>query len=197
MTPLFLFSQGIYLSHDAVLQNQPDLTWEEIEADLACNPASGLARLAALQTREGQKVAPEDVFALCRDSLLYVRVEDPEVEKEVQLFGALLTQGSLCLYRYEKEETRMVTIKAYNPLTGKPFRSGQVPRKEWVERWKLFNLETGATADLTHKNLFEWIGNDTELAEQARSMPEEDLDMGRLIQAYNRRNPVFVVAKRN
>lgn len=193
LTPRFIFSGGVYLSLESVQQNQPDLQWDEVEATLATNPEKGLARLAELRRKAGGgKIPPETVYALGADSLLYVKIEADSLEKEVQLFGGLLIQGKYSLYRFEKVETRMVTINAYNPLTGKPFRSGRVPRKETVEIWMLYNLASGAVAEMTRDNVFEWISDDPELLQQVQAMPGQDIDWGRVLQTYNRRNPVYV-----
>lgn len=195
LTPRFTFSGGIYLSLESVRQNRPDLKWDEVEATLATNPEKGLARLAELRRKAGgEKLPPETVYALGADSLLYVRIEADSLEEEVQLFGGLLIQGKCSLFRFEKEETRMVTISAYNPLTGKPFRSGRVPRKETVEVWMLYNPSSGAVAEMTRSNVLEWIADDPELLRQVQTMPTQDIDWGRVLQTYNRRNPVYVGA---
>lgn|GEM_PF-2048834 len=193
LTPRFIFSSGIYLSLESVQQNRPDLQWPDVEAILASNPEKGLARLAALRRKDnGSVVPPETVYALARDSMLYVHIEVDSLEKEVQLFGGLLIQGKYSLYRFERQEMRMVTINAYNPLTGKPFRSGQVPRKQTVEIWMLYDIVSGAVAELTRNNVFEWVADDPELLQQLQSTPTEDIDWGRVLQTYNRRNPVYV-----
>lgn len=188
----FIFSRGIYLSHDALQNNSPDLQWSEMDASLATNPESGMARVAYIRNKAGGADVPLDsVYAIVRDSLVYLRLQEDSLDDGVQRFAALLLQGRISVYRLERQEVRMVEIAAFNPTTGRPFRKAKVPRKEYVEVLYLFDFTTGKRAELNRENLFEWVAGDEFIADKIRELPAEELDFIRIIETFNSRHPVF------
>lgn len=187
----FVFAEGLYLSWESVRQNRPDHPLEALPGPWVANPETRLARLGET-AGEAAPVVPADVLAIGRDSLLFVRLEEMPPAGGVVYFSGLWVQGRICLYRYEREETRLVEIKAYNPQTGRPFRSGKVPRDVLVEAYVMIDFSSGRRLELDRTALFDWIGDDDLLLNQVRNLPEADLDLFRVLQTYNRRNPVFI-----
>lgn len=193
LTPRFIFSGGIYLSLDAVQHNRPDYRWQEMQASLATNPESGMARVAYIRHKTGGANLPLDsIYAIGRDSLLYVRLEEDSLRQGVRRFAALLLQGRICVYRLEREEVRMVEMSAFNPVTGRPFRKAKVPRKEYVEVLYLFDFTTGDRAELNRDNLFRWVAEDAFITESIEALSPEELDFIRITETFNRRHPVFI-----
>jgi hypothetical protein len=192
LTPRFIFSSGVYLTLDAVQHNRPDYRWREMKASLATNPESGLARVAFIRPEAGGANLPLDsIYAIGRDSLLYLRLEDDSLRQGVRRFAALLLQGRICVYRLEREEVRMLEMYAYNPATGRPFRKAKVPRKEYVEVLYLFDFSTGDRAVLNRDNLFRWVAEDAFITESIKALSSEELDFIRIIETFNRRHPVY------
>lgn len=187
----FVFAEGLYLNWESVRQNRPDHSLEALPDLWVANPETRLARLAE-EGSEATAVDPLDVVAIGRDSLLFLRLDEMPPANGVVYFSGLWVQGRICLYRYERQETRMVEIKAYNPQTGRPFRSGKVPRDVTVEVYVMVDFPSGQRMELDRTTLFDWIGDDTRLLDQVRQLPEADLDLFRVLQTYNRRNPAFI-----
>lgn len=187
----FAFTEGLYLTWESVQQNQPDHPLEALPGLWVDNPETRLARLAE-EGSAATAIDPLELVAIGRDSLLFLRLDEMPPARGVVYFSGLWVQGRICLYRYEREETRMVEIKAYNPQTGRPFRSGKVPRDVTLEVYVMVDFSSGRRAELDRTTLFDWIGDDARLLDQVRRLPEADLDLFRVLQAYNRRNPAFI-----
>jgi len=187
----FAFAEGIYLSWEAVQQNRPDQPLDVLPELWVVNQETRLARQGAAM-EESLPIDLADVVAIGRDSLLFLRLEEMTPKAGIVFFSGLWVQGRICLYRYEREETRMVEIKAYNPQPGRPFRTGKVSRDVLVEVYVMVDFLSGRRRELDRASLFEWIANDPRLLEQVRQLPAADLDLFRVLQTYNRRNPAFI-----
>ena len=54
-------------------------------------------------------------------------------------------------------------MAAYNPLTGRPFRTGKVLREKEILVERMLSFETGQLADFNLENFKTWIADDSTL----------------------------------
>ena len=140
----------------------------------------------------GELVASSSLWGFSKGGVPYLRVQPEHTLPGASLFSALQFTGRVSYFGYPEDSTRQVTITAYNPLTGRPFREGKVPRTESYLREFILDVKSGTIAPLTWANLRPWVRDDEELLQQAERVPEEELDLIRILQAYDRRNPLYI-----
>jgi hypothetical protein len=136
----------------------------------------------------------DSIWGLARNGVPYVRIpRDTGETREFATFVALRVLGKICLYSYEREEKREVVVKAYNPVTGRPFREGTITQEEMVTEEKLIYFPTGETADLSLATLLAWIKDDAELYRAFGNLgprPSKE-ELYETLMMYNERNRVY------
>ncbi len=189
----YRFQDGLYRSHAAFLADQPDISWDEVDAQVFVNEVSFQARLGDLRRKDDGTVIPAaSLWGFSRDGVPYLHVDPEKRSRGVEHFAGLQYTGRVSYFGFPEDSTSLVTIKAYNPLTGKPFREGKVERTETYLKEFILLVETGEIRPLAWEYLRPWIDNDEELLQQTAQVREKDLDLIRIIQAYDRRNPFFM-----
>ncbi len=175
LTKNFQFADGVYLSLDALHRNTPDYRWEEIDALLATSARTFVTKVVRLKTRTGQLLDLQSVLAISLEGVPYLRIThdvpaaepQPETEdnseEEAVVFAGLKVRGKIAYFSYETDTTEMVEISAYNPLTRRAFRRGNVPVKSSVMVEKIFYFPTGRVSGFTRERLLEWISDDRQM----------------------------------
>ena len=122
-----------------------------------------------------------------------LRAELPEAA-HAMAFAGLRVRGRICYYAYDVEETKMIEIAAYNPLTGRPFRKGAVARKEAVTREEMLHFEDGRQSPFHKEAFLDWIADDPQLWRTVAELPEEELKekLYKCLLIYDDRNPAYV-----
>jgi len=159
LTKNFKFEDGIYTSFEQFQQNEPDYYWEEVKANLFSNPQTFITQVEYIIYHQ-DTISMDSIWGLAIGGLPYIRLEDEMVKKGMTKFAALRLRGKICYFDYEIEKDVEYEISAYNPLTGKPFRSAMVARKENVMHAKILQFETGLMQDFTANNFMAWIKDD-------------------------------------
>ncbi len=201
----FDFADGLYRSHAAMAANRPDVRWTEVEAALAVNTITFQARLGPLRVKAtGELIPATEFWGFSHEGVPYLRIweVDRRTAKKtgaetadtagVVLFAGLQYTGRISYFGFPDDSTRMVTIKAYNPLTGKPFREGKVPRTETFYREFMLHMDTGEIAPLSWPQLRAWIRDDQQLLQQLSRLEAGEIDLVRVLQTYDSRNPFFM-----
>jgi hypothetical protein len=190
------FSDGLYLSAFSFRSNEPDVRWESVGGDLFINPNTDIARFRLLGVRDSipeglQRV--EDIWGFTYQGAPYIRIprEKPD---DLPRFALLRVRGKICYYTYEVEEKKEVVIKAYNPLTGQPFRQGTVETEERVRIKKILHFERGENSDFTLPVFREWIQDDKRLVKTIDDLSPEEAEekLFKCLLIYNDRNLVYV-----
>ncbi len=169
LTKSFLFKDGVYLSLDALHRNAPDYAWDDLEALLTTSARTFVAKVARLKTKSGETIDLHSVLAISLEGVPYVRVAaqarevEPPSREQAVLFAGLKVRGKIAYFSYETDTTELVEISAYNPLTKRPFRKGNVPVKSSVTVEKIFYFPDGRIADFNRDRMLEWIGDDKQL----------------------------------
>jgi len=176
LTKNFLFKDGVYLSLEALHRNAPDFAWDDLEALLTTSARAFVAKVARLKTKSGENIDLHSVLAISLEGVPYVRISqtrkversgmaseaEPSRERAV-VFAGLKVRGKIAYFSYETDTTELVEILAYNPLTKRPFRKGNVPVKSTLAVEKIFYFPDGRIADFNRDRMLEWIGDDKQL----------------------------------
>ncbi|MCB0547630.1 MAG: hypothetical protein KDD19_08575 [Phaeodactylibacter sp.] len=197
VTRNFRFQDGIYLSFEDLQANRPALRWEEVDAQLVTSQQEYLAQAEYIRRKEGGQLPADAIWGLCLEGTPFVRLPDTATEKRAMVFAALRVRGRICYYTYEVEETRMVEIAAYNPLTGRPFRRGAVPRKVTTMREKMLHFEDGRQRFFRKEEFLDWIADDPQLWSTVAGLSEGEVQekLYKCLLIYDDRNPVYVPAR--
>ena len=194
VTKNFLFSDGVYLSFDAFQNNQPSYHWDELEVQVFTNPQTHEAKWTTpVLISSGTPLEEHTIWGICREGIPYIRLADKQEQQELTTFAALRVRGKICYFSYLTIEEREIEVSAYNPYTGRPFRTGVIRREEEVTQERMLHFETGAITDFTLGNFLDWILDDPGLHESVLELTEEEVEekLFRCLLIYDDRNPVF------
>lgn len=193
----FKFRDGIYLSFEDFKKNRPVYSWTIIEASMASNPQTFLAKVEYLKIDNGisnQDLELDEVWGFSLGGIPYLRLNKEEENQGFAVFTGLRVRGKICYFSYEGEFTKMVEISAFNPLTGRPFRTAKLPRKEKVLFEKMLNFSKGTIADFTVENFLDWIKEDKPLWTTIKELPPEEAKekLFKSLLIYLDRNEVYI-----
>lgn len=193
LTKNFLFRDGIYFTHGSFRANAPDLSWEEVQAQMFTNPQNLLTQVAYIK-KGPDTLDLEQVWGFTINGAPSVRIQKEAIDKKMAAFAGLYLLGKICYFYYEREVEREVKISAYNPLTRKPFRSAPVKRKMIELSEKILHFESGDIKDFNLSNFKKWVKDDEDLMQRLESIsiPVAKDELYDLLQIYNDRNVVFV-----
>jgi len=79
-------------------------------------------------------------------------------------------RGNICYYAYDDIEEKELTFKAYNPLIGKPFRTGKAMRKLPIIKEKMLRFATGEVTDFNYQNLLVWTAEESDITQALQSL---------------------------
>ncbi len=179
LTKNYHFNDGVYLSFESFQHNSPDYKWDELKANLVTNPQTFLTQIQYVFIKNEAENIPLDlnkIWCVSLAGIPYLRLQQGEAKKDIKTFAGLQLRGKICYYTFEDYRTVQIPMHAYNPYTGKPFRSGIVERKKNVKVEKILNFETGEIADLSVDNLKKWIEDDKKLLGTMNSLSYEEVE---------------------
>jgi hypothetical protein len=188
----FQFKDGIYLSIQELIQNQPSLLWEDIESNQFFNRRKLEARVGNLVIKsENKPIALENVVGFSYQGVPYIHIHElkPANQEDFGFFTALKLRGAIGYFSYTIEKLIPIEMNAYNPLTGIPFRKGKVDKMVEIQVKQILNFSTGAILDLNLENLMKWTSHDAEFTKYIRTVDEEKYFQSILL--YNERHPFY------
>ncbi|MCB0571276.1 MAG: hypothetical protein KDC66_16000 [Phaeodactylibacter sp.] len=190
----FRFQDGVYLSFDELRRNEPALSWNEVDAQLVSNMQAFSAQAAYIRRKGGGALPADSIWGFSLNGLPFVRLPDTVSVAGAMAFAGLRVRGRICYFTYEAEETQMVEIAAYNPLTGKPFRKGVVPREKAVTKEYIMHFENGAVLPFGREAFQAWIEDDPQLWRTVVELPEAEAaeKLYKCLLIYDDRNQAFV-----
>lgn len=193
VTKNFQFQDGIYFQLSSFQTDKPDLAWEEVDAIVITNPQTSLTVIDSLRLRKnGASVAVDSVWGFSRNGVPSIRIPEDEINKHLPTFAALKLRGKICYFTYPDYRQREVFIAAYNPLTGRPFRTGTVLREKEILVERMLNFESGKVLDFNVDNFKDWISDDQALLNSLLEMPasEQQEKLFKTLLIYDDRNLV-------
>ena len=192
----FVFADGLYGSFDALKNNTPTHTWEEVYAQLFANPQTFVARLLSLDHRDQRTLLVADsLWGIVLEGVPYVRVPaDAHFGKGTPFVG-LKIRGRLAYYTWESRREEEVEIRAYNPLNGRPFRTGRVRKQVPVFYEQLLHFTDGHVEPFTVNTVLAAIQSDTKLHRTLAELPEKEAwdQLYKMVQVFDDRNPFYLV----
>ncbi|MCR9286439.1 MAG: hypothetical protein NXI23_03510 [Bacteroidetes bacterium] len=194
----FLFKDGIYMNLEAFQNNQPDYSWADVDADYFANPQTFLTSVNYIRhdknPTQNQNIDLNTIWALCIDGIPYIQLEEEPSGKQMKTYAALKVRGKICYLTYSDKKTIQFPMSAYNPLTGRPFRTAMIEREFDVQIEKILNFETGEVADFTIENFLKWILDDPRLIQSINELSQEEAQekLFKCLLIYDDRNEVFV-----
>jgi len=191
----FVFENGVYRTLASFQQNKPDIAWSDLETNWVTNPQTLMTQVEYARKKDtGEAIALDDVWGIVIGGVPYIRLENDELDKPLPVFAGFRVWGNICYFSYEEEVLKKVAIKAYNPNTGKPFRTGFIDREETVLRERMLRFETGEIEDFNYYTLLEWVKNDKKLWRALDSFTPEEAEerLFRTLLIYDERNAVYI-----
>lgn len=190
----FRFSDGVYLSHAALLANQPDLGWEAIDGEMVQLPEDYRVQIANYGYKDVRIDAGILPYAISLDGLAYLYVRRNE-QRNFHEFAGLRIRGNLSTLRYDTTVQVRTLMKAYNPANGKPFRQAYVERDKTLTINKIMHLRSGALVLFTRENLARFCADDEKLSAAILETKRGDGEMLlRALRLYDDRHPVLLPA---
>ena len=190
----FKFTDGIYYSFESFQRNQPDASWEEVQASVYSTPQNFMAQVEYIQASSALPVALDSLWGICLGGIPYVRLPRGSVNRSLTVFAGLRLRGKICYFNYENEEMRSVEMPVYIPNTDFVFRRAWVDREETILYEKILHFETGEVLDFNPYNLRRWIGDDERLVQtlDAMNLDEVEEKLFKCLLIYVDRNPVNI-----
>lgn len=190
----FRFKNGIYMDLKAFQSNSPNYKWSDVKSDYFANPQTFLTSVNYIKLDENQELDLNTIWAICIDGIPYVRLDIEPYGKRMKTFAALKVRGKICYFTYQDKQTIKFPMSAYNPVTGRPFRTAMIERDFDVQVEKILHFETGEIADFTLENFRKWILDDPRLIQSINELKPEEVQerLFKCLLIYDDRNEVFV-----
>lgn len=195
ITKNFLFNDGVYLNLAALQQNKPSHEWSNVTASLVTNPQTFITKVEFIEQKaNAQKLDLQQVWAVVIDGIPYVQFDNTLMDSSLASFAGLRVRGKICLFSHESKSIKTITMNAYNPMTGTPFRTQEIERDEVFVQHKIMNFETGEVVTFNKDNFLKWIEDDSQLTKtvQAMSAVEVREKLFKCLLIYVDRKEVFV-----
>lgn len=196
----FKFHDGIFFTFEEFKNNTPTYEWDDVEVGIYSNPQNFIAQIHFLKVKkEGEEelqiVDLNEVWGISLDGIPYLRLRAEESnKKELTVFAGLKLRGKICYYEYEEFVMKKIPMSAYNPNTGKPFRTMAVERKVKVIHKNMLHFQTGETAVFSIENFKKWIFDDKKLLKSVEDLTPNQVDekLFKCLLIYDDRNLVKV-----
>ena len=197
VTPTFAFADGLYFTYDEFVRNQPRIPMQDVQPRLVTNPRTWITQVESLTRRsDGQPVDINQLWGISIDGIPYIRIAADSIDKPLPAFAGLRITGNICYFQYERTEERLVEMTAYNPLTGRPFRSGQVKRDYMEIRERILRFETGGIPHYNQATTIQCKTRHQMIQTTLRrlSPDTENLEdqLYNIMLSFNKRHPVFI-----
>ncbi len=191
----FEFEDGWYRTYTDFKANRPNIPWDNVRLENFTNPKNGSVRILSMADSNGDPLEPTQFWGCAYSGKVFVRVPADSLHNELPVLAPIQLLGNICYFSYETIDTVRSDIRAYNPLTGKPFRSASVERSEWVIKDRIFQFRDGEVFPMRKEIMLKWLEGDAQLRNALAALAAEDLYDGliRAVEVYNRRNPVFIL----
>ena len=168
--------EGIYLSHAALLANEPDLSWDAIEGEMVQMPETFRVQISGYRYKDAELDKDIVPYAISLDGEPYL-FRRKNTARNFYDFIGLRIVGTISVMTYDTTVQTRHLMRAYNPVNGQPFREAYVEREKTLPLTKTWHLPTGQIAPLTRQNLLPLIADDADLTEALTDLPEPTDDL--------------------
>ncbi len=188
----YSFTNGLYQTFEEFKENAPGLNWNDVTSDLIVMEPIHKAKMIHLKNATTEAaINMDEIWGFCVNGIPYKKVDSMDGVKMFSFAGIQL-RGKICYFEYEILEEKEIEVKAYNPLTNKPFRKGKVKQENIIPLKVMMDFETGETDLYTRKNVENWISSDEKLLATFQKTEEIKLQeqLFKFLQIFNDRNPI-------
>lgn len=192
VTKSFKFEDGLYETFEELKLNRPSLQWEEVTATYFANPQTLTTQVNELILKETKETIAKPFYAVCIKGIPYVFIKE-KAGSGSDLYGGLKIRGKLAYFSFEETRVDKVKIQAFNPINGKPFRTGFVEKENTYLFEKMLVWETGEQLDFTKENMLKQIEDDLPLFTSVEELRDWEVKekLFRCLLIYNDRKKVF------
>ncbi len=190
----YAFKDGIYYNLREFQRDQPSTAMIAVEFSAVVSEEKKLVQVAWIRHKNGDTIRMDHIWGLCWRGRPYIRIHPDSVSRRMAIFTELQIVGNICLFNYETEEGHDVEFKAYNPLSGLPFRKSTEKRFKTVLRERMLRLRTGEIGVFDQNTVVNWTHDLPELSKAVQSLPHERAKelLPRMVITYNERKPYFL-----
>lgn len=171
LTQSFRFENGVYKTFEAFQQNTPTHSGNMIEGNFFINEKTKQAKIEYIRLKgTDRSLNLDSIWGVVIRGIPYVRANTNLPAHSLKVFASMEVRGNICYYAYDDIEEKELTFKAYNPLIGKPFRTGKAMRKLPIIKEKMLRFATGEVADFNYQNLLEWTAEEPDITTALKSL---------------------------
>ncbi|WP_116124474.1 hypothetical protein [Lewinella sp. IMCC34183] len=190
--PDYRFRDGVYLTHEALLANQPDVEWSEIAGEMVQLSEDHRVQIDGYGYKSGNDRGTPYAIALDGLPYLFVQVDGRRGFSE---FAGLLRPGRYPTVAYDTTVNLRRLMKAYNPANGKPFREGYVERQRRERITRILDMDTGTLRPLDRATVLLLVRDERDLRSALEQTPDATTDkLLRALEIYNSRHPLLLPA---
>ncbi len=190
----FSFTNGIYTSFEDFKNDSPTYSWQDISTEYVVMEERFRAKSGIVKIEEsGEEIPAPKIWGICVNGRPYIRTAI-DTKKGLITYSGLSIRGNICYFEKEFVTTEDKLVSAYNPHTGKPFRTGVFPTKRRSLTGMMLKFETGEEALFNNITVREWIGNDKGLSKslEDEGKPLSAIKLIKYLKIYNDRNPILL-----
>lgn len=186
----FRFTDGVYFSHDALLANQPDLSWEAIDGEMVQLPEDYRVQIADYGYKDVRINADIIPYAISLDGLAYLFVRRDN-NRNFHEFAGLRVRGMLSTLQYDTTIQVRQLMTAYNPANGRPFRQAYVERDKKLTLSKILQMSSGNLVIFNRENLAALTVDDKKLTKAIHETETGNQELLlRALRLYDDRHPI-------
>ncbi len=191
----FDFKNGIYHAFSSFQQNNPDVQWADLKVSYFINSKTGMAHVGPVIDRKtGNAIQLNKVWGMSIEGVPYILMQPTEEPKLSVTFTPIRLRGKICYLSYEQEVEKYVTFSAYNPLTGRPFRTAKEKRTVVETVKQIMHFDSGEFKNFTIGNFLDWIEDDEQLYNTVKdlTLKEAEEKLYKCLLIYNDRNLIQI-----
>lgn len=194
----FRFTDGLYANAEALRTNQPSVAFKVLAGNLVLQEEEYLMKVESLfpKGRPDLPIELQEVDFICVNGLPYIRAY-VDTARNFTVYAGLRVRGRLCYFAYEQNQPDTVLIKAYNPMTGRPFRQQNVIREKPRLTERILVLATGEISPYDRMNMIRLMADDTALTKTIESLTIQEAEerLQRTLLIYDDRHPIYLPAR--
>ncbi len=192
LTNSFKFKNGLYKTYEEFKNNQPSISWDNVQSDVVVMEIIHKAKMS--QLKQGDSLLfIDDFWGFSINNIPYKK-STFNTKTNSFTFSGIQLRGNICYYEYKIEKEKPVKVSAYNPKTGKPFRTSTIIKKEIITKKIMLQFLSGKEIDYTLENVEKWISSDEKLLKtfQETKVKELSKKLFKFVQIFNDRNPIQI-----
>jgi hypothetical protein len=194
----FRFTDGLYADAEALRTNQPSMAFKVLAGNLVLQEEEYLLKVESLfpKGRPDLPIKLQEVDFICVNGLPYIRAYE-DTTRNFTVYAGLRVRGRLCYFAYEQNQPDTVLIKAYNPMTGRPFRQQNLIREKPRLTERILVLATGEISPYDRMNMIRLMADDVALTKTMESLTVQEAEerLQRTLLIYDDRHPIYLPAR--